>query len=409
VVSDTIRSGEMVDFDPWSPEVLADPYPYYARLRTFAPCARMPAGSADTWVASRYEDVRALLTEYRRFSVSEGLGVRHERTVRNPLTTQDPPGHTAARRTIQPHFLPRRLIGWAQRADAVAAELTDAFVAAGGGEFKGQVAMPLVLRITTEMMGLPDDPELLAAYPRWSRRSMEDLDRRDDDPDLPALRADLAEAKAWFIDFIRARRAEHREAPRDLVDMILETRQSGNTELETISLALTLLAAGNQNTADLIAHAVALLCENPDQWQLLAADPDGHAGATVEEAVRYASPAQAVYRLMLEDVEIAGQAVPKGARVMVLFGSANRDERVFPYPDRFDIERRSTVEHLGFGMGVHKCIGMVIARIEGTATLRALAQRAGRLELDGPYTPYVTSAVRGFEALPVKVTPRATA
>jgi cytochrome P450 len=404
----TVRPGAAVDFDPWSAEVLADPYPHYARLRRHSPCARMPAGSADTWVVSRYEDVRALTTDYRRFSVSEGLGVRHERTVRNLLTTQDPPGHTVARRTIQPHLHPRKLTGWPERATVVADQLAEALVTAGGGEFKSQFAMPLVLAITTEMMGLPDDPELLEAYPRWSRRSMEDLDRRDGDPDLPALRADLAEAKTWFVDYIRARRAEQREVPEDLIDTILVTRESSNTELETASLALTLLAAGNQNTADLIVHAVALLGEHPDQWARLTADPDGRAGPALEEALRFASPAQAVFRLMLADVEIAGQTVPAGARVMVLFGSANRDERVFADPDRFDIERTPGAEHLGFGMGVHKCIGMPIARLEGTAALRALGRRAATLELDGPCSPYNTSVVRGYDALPLTVTPRGT-
>ncbi len=402
-MGDTATFTETVDFDPWSAEVLADPYPYYARLRAHAPCARMPAGAEDTWAVTRYEDVRTLLTDYRRFSVSEGLGVRHERTVRNPLTTTDPPAHTANRRSIQPHFLPRRLTGWAERADAVAEELAETFVAAGGGEFKREFAMPLVLRITTEMMGLPDDPEMLAAYPRWSRRSMEDMDRRVGDPDLPQLRADLTEAKAWFTDYIRARRAERRDEPQDLIDVILATREAADREAEAAQLALTLLAAGNQNTADTIAHAVAQLAQNPDQWELLVGDPDRLAGAAVEEAVRYGSAAQAVFRLMLEDGEIAGQTVPKGARLMVLFGSANHDERMFDDPERFDIERRSKVEHLGFGMGVHKCIGMPVARLEGTAALRALAKRVSRLELDGSYTAYNTSVVRGFEQLPVKV------
>ena len=396
---------ETMTFDPWSLEVQADPYPHYARLREFAPCTRIPAD--DAWAVSRYADVKTVTTDYRRFSVAQGLGVRRDHMGGNILVQLDPPGHTKSRRMVQHIFLRRNLKVWEERAREVAEQLVDSLLDAGGPvELKSAFAMPLVLKITTDMMGLPEDPEMLEAYPRWSRRIMEDLDRRAGDPDIADLHGTIAEAQEWFTEFIHKRKLENREAPLDMIDALMLTGEGGHTEEVVTQLALTLLAAGNQNTADSICHAVAMLCEHPDQWALLTEDPEERAAAAYEEVVRYTSPAQAVYRLALEDVELSGTTVPKGDRIMMLWASGNRDERAFPDPDHFDILREKTNAHLGFGMGVHRCLGEPIAQIEGVAALRALASRLDRIEPAGPYERYATSVVRGFWKLPVAVTGR---
>jgi cytochrome P450 len=150
-----------------------------------------------------------------------------------------------------------------------------------------------------------------------------------------------------------------------------------------------------------MCHGALALAENPDQFELLKADPDGLAGETVDEAIRFGSPAHCVYRLALDDVELSGTVLPKDSRVMTLWGSANRDETVFPDAGRFDILRQNKSRHLGWGSGVHRCIGEHIGRLEGTAIFRALATKVDTLEVDGPIIRYATSAVRGFDRLPV--------
>lgn len=389
-------------FDPWSPEVQADPYPFYADLRKNAPVCRIAA--PDRWVVTRYDDVRTVTMDHKRFSVKQGLGVR-EVVAGNVLVQRDPPAHTKSRRSLQPLFLPKVLQAWRDRAQVIADELVDGMLAAGGRvDFKTAVAMPLAEQMTTEMMGLPDTPEMRPQYFRWSQRVMEDLDRRHGDPDIDDIQRTLGDAMGWFDDLIKDRQAEGRTSPRDLVDGVILTADAGHTEYEITEIALTILAAGLANTVEMMCHGVHALAENPGQFELLRTDPDGLAGRTVEEAVRFGSPAHCVYRLALDDVELGGTTIPKDNKIMVLWGSANHDETVFPDPERFDILRDNQGRHIGWGAGVHRCIGEHIARLEGVVCFRALASKVATLELDGTPELYTTSAVRGFERLPIIAT-----
>lgn len=389
-------------FDPWSPEIQANPYPHYVELRRNSPVCRIPA--PDCWVVTRYEDVRTVTNDYKRFSVREGLSVRPADHVGgNVLVENDPPVHTKSRRALQPMFTPKALAPWQERAQEIADELVDEMLERGRGEIKTEVADPLVTSLMIELLGLPDDPELRSAYPLWSKRIMEDLDRRPGDPDIEPLHETLAEAFQWFSDLLDDRRRNPRAEPEDMIDRILLTREDGHTDEQINQIALTVLAAGLANTAEMLCFGTLGLCENAKQWELLKEDPDGRAAATVEESVRWGSPAHCVYRKALTDVELSGTVIPKNSRVMMLWGSANHDESVFEDPERFDIARDPSIKHLGWGVGVHRCIGEPIARIEGIALFRALARKVETIELDGPYEPYTTSAVRGFSSLPVRL------
>jgi cytochrome P450 len=387
-------------FDPWSAEVQADPYPFYAKLREKTPVCRIAA--QDSWMVTRYGDVKTVTTDYKRFSVKQGLGVRRDLPAGNVLVQVDPPVHTESRRMLQPLFSPKVLEHWRQRAQEIADDLVAGMVAAGGAvDFKSAVALPLVVSMTTEMMGLPDTPDMRPVYAYWSQRVMEDLDRREGDPDIDPLKATLVEAMDWFGALIADRRREQRPEPRDLIDGILATSSDGLSEYQITELSVAVLAAGLANTAEMMCHGTHAFSTNPDQFELLKSDPDGLAVPAVEESVRFGSPAHCVYRLALEDVELSGTVIPKDSRVMTLWGSANHDEQVFPEPERFDILRDNKSKHLAWGAGVHRCIGEHIARLEGVAAYRALAQQVDTLALDGPYKLYTTSAVRGFESLPV--------
>jgi cytochrome P450 len=395
-------SETMTTFDPWSAAVQADPYPVYAELREHSPVCRIPA--PDSWAVTRYDDVRTVTNDFKRFSVREGLSVRRADHVGgNVLVQNDPPAHTRSRRALQPLFTPKALARWQDRAQEIADELVDGMLDRGGAEMKTEIADPLVTRVMIELLGLPDDAELLEVYPLWSKRIMEDLDRRPGDPDIEPLHETLAEAYQWFSDLLDERRRHPRSQPQDMIDGILLTGDL-HTDEQINQIALTVLAAGLANTAEMLCFGTLGLCENPDQFAVLQADPADFAKATVEESVRWGSPAHCVYRLALEDVELSGTVIPGNARVMTLWGSANHDQSVFEDPERFDIGRDPSIKHLGWGVGVHRCIGEPIAGLEGVALFRALARKVATLELDGTYEPYTTSAVRGFTTLPVRVT-----
>jgi len=391
----------MIAFDPWSAEVQANPYPVYAGLRKDSPVCRIPA--PDAWVVTRYDDVRTVTNDFKRFSVREGLSVRRaDHHGGNVLVQDDPPVHTKSRRALQPMFTPKALAPWQDRAQAIANELVDGMLERGGAEMKTEIADPLVTRLMIELLGLPDDPALLDVYPLWSKRIMEDLDRRPGDPDIEPLHETLGEAYQWFSDLLDGRRRNPRPHPQDMIDGILLTSDLHTAE-QANQIALTVLAAGLANTAEMLCYGTLGLCENPDQFSLLQRDPIGLAKATVEESVRWGSPAHCVYRLALDDVELSGTVIPANARVMTLWGSANHDETVFKDPERFEIRRDPSIKHLGWGVGVHRCIGEPIAQLEGIALFRALGRKVANLQLDGPYEPYTTSAVRGFTSLPVRV------
>ena len=180
-------------FDPWSAEVQANPYPVYAQLRAHSPVCRIPA--PDAWAVTRYDDVRTVTNDFKRFSVREGLSVRRADHVGgNVLVQNDPPVHTISRRALQPMFTPKALARWQRRAQEIADELVDGMLERGGAEMKTEIADPLVTRLMIELLGLPDDAELLEVYPLWSKRIMEDLDRRPGDPDIELLHETLAAA-----------------------------------------------------------------------------------------------------------------------------------------------------------------------------------------------------------------------
>lgn len=188
-----------------------------------------------------------------------------------------------------------------------------------------------------------------------------------------------------------------------MIDQMMGAGEHGHYSDEDVALlALSVLAAGNQTTADLLCHTFAVMAENPDQWELLRESPERAAGA-VDELLRYEPPTQGLWRTTLEDVEIAGCAVPRNDRVLIYYGSANRDEEKWSDPNAFDITRNAR-DHLGFGIGVHRCLGEPLAKLEGIAALEGIARRVKSFEFTEPYERNNNSVVRGFNRMPVALT-----
>jgi len=390
-------------FDPFAADWRDDPYPTYRRLRDDAPvhhCAERGIFSV-----TRFDDVMEVLKSPERFSsramftmiiaggseklppLSWGL-VRflskmlfqarvnpfEFRTARN-LIAEDGESHTAMRAIVSRGFTPRRVSAWEGRAR----ELVEACMAPlrRGEPFDlvRDLAIPLPVTIIAEMMGVPR--ERLADFKRWSDLVIEvSTGSGREDPFARRFADGFTELFVYLRQLVEERRREPRE---DLISTIVAEQdgQVGLSDREAMQFVMLLLIAGNETTTNLLGNTVNALLDHPEQAERLAADP-ALVPAAVEEGLRFDTPVQVVFRTASEDVELRGVRIPKGAFVAVYLGSANRDERRFADPDRFDLER-GPQGFPAFGFGKHFCLGASLARLEARAALEALAPELPRL------------------------------
>ncbi|MEV3966732.1 cytochrome P450 [Streptomyces sp. NPDC050698] len=400
----------MAAFDPWDPAFLADPYPAYAELRAqgrvhyFEP--------TNQWLVSHHADVSALLRDRRlgrtyqhRFTHEEfGRGApppEHEpfHTLNDHgMLDLEPPDHTRIRRLVSKAFTPRtveRLKPYVRGlADALVADL----VAAGGGDLLKDVAEPLPVAVIAEMLGIPESDR--APLRPWSADicGMYELNPSEE----TAARA--VRASVEFSDYLRELIAARRKEPgEDLVSGLIEAHDEGDrlTEQEMISTCVLLLNAGHEATVNATVNGWYALFRNPSQLELLRSDHTLVPSA-IEELMRYDTPLQLFERWVLDDIEIAGTTIPRGAEIAMLFGSANHDPQVFRNPSRLDLTRADN-PHISFSAGIHYCIGAPLARIELAASMGALLDRAPTLRLATEPERKPNFVIRGLEGLTVEV------
>jgi cytochrome P450 len=379
-----VPSPAAIRFDPLDPEQRANPYPTYALLRREQPVYHSAA--LDLWVVTRYDDVLAVLKDDETFSSRNALrSAPHEPPpeVRAVLAEgwpdmpiivdSDPPLHTRIRRPITKAFTPRRVAELEPRIAALAGELVDGFAADGEADLVERFAWPLPLRVMGELIGVPagDLPWLHERSRDWLGlyQATGSLEER-----IERARGYVA-FQRYFVEFMEQRA----RAPRD--DLTSALIAAAAEEDEPLSLAelagvpLDLLVAGHVTVTRAIGSALVLLLDHPDALRELRADPSLVPGA-VEELLRLESPAQGLFREATRDVEVGGVLLPKGARLMVHFGAANRDEQVFgPDAERFDPRREEVGRHVAFGKGIHFCIGAPLARLELRIALPLLLER----------------------------------
>ncbi|MEV0239480.1 cytochrome P450 [Streptomyces sp. NPDC050674] len=400
----------MAAFDPWDPAFLADPYPAYAELRAqgrvhyFEP--------TNQWLVSHHADVSALLRDRRlgrtyqhRFTHEEfGRGApppEHEpfHTLNDHgMLDLEPPDHTRIRRLVSKAFTPRtveRLKPYVRGlADALVADL----VAAGGGDLLKDVAEPLPVAVIAEMLGIPESDR--APLRPWSADicGMYELNPSEE----TAARA--VRASVEFSDYLRELIAARRKEPgEDLVSGLIEAHDEGDrlTEQEMISTCVLLLNAGHEATVNATVNGWYALFRNPSQLELLRSDHTLVPSA-IEELMRYDTPLQLFERWVLDDIEIAGTTIPRGAEIAMLFGSANHDPQVFRNPSGLDLTRADN-PHISFSAGIHYCIGAPLARIELAASMGALLDRAPTLRLATEPERKPNFVIRGLEGLAVEV------
>ena len=397
-------------FDPWSAEFLADPYPAYAELRARGRVHRFePTGQ---WLVPHHADVSALLRD-RRLGRSYQHRFRHEefgRTAPPPehepfhtlndhgMLDLEPPDHTRIRRLVSKAFTPRTVSQLKPYVDRLASELVAELVAEGGGDLLSSVAEPLPVAVIAEMLGIPAADR--APLRPWSADicGMYELNPSQETAER-AVRASLE-----FSSYLRDLIAHRRENPgTDLISGLIAAYEDGErlTEQEMISTCVLLLNAGHEATVNATTNGWYALFRNPDQLAALRADPHGLLPTAVEELMRYDTPLQLFERWVLDDIEIDGVRIERGAELALLFGSANHDPAVFPHPDRLDLARQDN-PHISFSAGIHYCIGAPLARIELTASLRALLTQAPQLHLAKSPERRPNFVMRGLTELPVK-------
>jgi cytochrome P450 len=384
-----------VQYDPFEPATIADPFGAYRRLRDEAPAYRTDRGF---WVISRYDDVVRALRDHERFSSSAGVGSEWRPVPM--MISVDPPDHTRLRRLVQREFTPRAIASWDERVTRIVDETLDAFIERGGGDLAVEVAYPIPIGVIADMLDVP--AEHRADFKRWSDDTIDALGGGLDPATSTRVELSIIEFAQYFAEVIARRRL----APgRDLLSLLVDPA-NGETlaDGDLISFAILLLVAGNETTTNLIGNLVHALATNPDQWTRLQRDRT-LVPAAVEEALRFDAPIQGFFRNTVVDVELHGETIPADEKVMVLFGSANRDERKYPEPDRFIVDR-NPMDHLAFGAGIHLCLGAPLARLEGTRFLERMLDRVERVEPAGVPERTENPLLRGVRHLPVTLVPR---
>lgn len=389
----------MREYDPYAYEIHEDPYPVYADLRRYAPVYRNER--LGLWALSRHADVFAAFRDTSRFSNRDGVSL--DPAAANPgaaatmsFLAMDPPRHTRMRGLVSRAFTPRRVSDLEPRVRALARYYIDEFIDSGRCDIIADFAGKLPMDVISEMLGVPESDRALLR--QWADAVVH---REEGLTDLPASAIDAAaKILGYFDNMVRERRGRPRD---DLTAALLTAEIDGDrlADAEVIGFLFLMIIAGNETTTKLLGNALYWLWKNPSQRELVRRDGSLIAN-WVEETLRYDPSSQAIARTLATDYELHGTKMKAGDRVALLIGAANRDEAVFPDPDRYDL-RRDTSATLAFGYGTHYCLGASLARLEGRVALEEVHARLPDYEIDAAGIVRIHSVnVRGFAALPIE-------
>ena len=377
-------------FDPSEPGFLANPYPALNALRETA--AVLYDERLERWLVTRHADVRACLRDRRL-----GRNFRHVGTeaefVATPLDARwsafwdverwsllwiEPPEHARIRKLVAAAFTPRSVEAVRAPARQLAHALLAPLVQRGHMELLADFAQPYSISLICRLLGVPmgRERDLLD----WSHRMVKMYELRISDEDAAAANDAGSRFRDYALDLLEERR---RHPADDLLTRLASASVDGErlSDAEIVSTIVVLLNAGHEATVNALGNGLLALMHHPAEWARLR-DGTVSPAAAVEEFLRWDPPLQLFERWVLADgVEIAGVAIPRGAKIAMFFGAANRDPRVFANPDRFDVGRANAADHIGFGGGIHSCIGAPLARIELEASLGSFVDQARHLEL----------------------------
>ncbi|MDQ1475348.1 MAG: hypothetical protein QOE62_577 [Actinomycetota bacterium] len=390
-----------LNWDPYDLDLDDEPYTAWAQLREHAPVYRNDR--FDFWALSRFGDVEAahkdpLTYSSARGTVLENMG--NDMSALGMMIFLDPPAHTSMRSLVSRALTPRRVAALEDRVRALCAELMDPLVGSGGFDYVQEFAAQLPSRVTSSLVGVPPEDQ------EEQRRLVDAMFHIE--PGVGTMNEAAGAAALALITYLGELVAKRTADPRD--DMVSDliraeiTDEHGHvrrlTADECTRFALLLYSAGTETVAKLLGNAAVVLAQHPSERAELVAHPEIIPNA-IEELLRFEAPSPVQGRWTTRAMSLHGVDIPKDSKVLLLTGSAGRDERAFPDPDRFDV-RRNMQHHLSFGYGVHFCLGAALARLEGRVALEETLKRFPTWDVDpGGVTRVHTSTVRGYRKVAI--------
>ena len=389
-------------YNPLSARVIQNPYQTYARLRRHSPVHR--SAILGSWVLTRYEDVLAAAKDHERFS-NDPRWRRATTSVLPPapddysILLVDPPEHTRLRKVVAEVFSRSNLKALNETIAETASELVERAARRRTIDWIGDVAAPASMRVMLSMMAIPQsDHEQWEIWTRDRARLLEMIATRQQ---RKTAHLAGAEIQRYFAGLLRDRM--HSAEP-DAISVLARHAAEGDriSSVEACDMLMVLMIAGNETTTNLIGNGMLALLRHPEQMRLLRDEPNRIRDA-INEMLRFDSPVQTDFRIARAEIALRGRKIRTGDGVILLTGSANRDETAFESADSFDITRKGP-RHLSFGHGVHQCIGAELARLEASAVFTEALQKLGKIELAESQPRYRRSTViRGLSALRLEV------
>jgi cytochrome P450 len=385
----------------FSEDMRRNPFPVYDQMRSHSPVLHVP--QLDLWMLFDYDGVKRALNDHVAFSSSMFTAKRA-----NPpwFIFFDAPQHTKLRALVMRAFTPRVVANLEPRIRDLSRELLDQRIEHGEMDLASDFSIPLPMLVIAEMLGVPtaDQPH----FRRWGDVMLNLSFTVPGGQEATQASQEYFAVKAEMAIYLARLLAERRTAPRDdLLTKLVEAEVDGQrlTDDEILGFFQLLLIAGTETTTNLLNNAILCLLEHPDQLARLRSSPDLIPSA-IEEALRYRSPVQWMFRATKQEIEVRGQKIPAGKLVLPIIGSANRDPRQFPDPNHFDIARDPN-SHIAFGHGIHFCLGAPLSRLEARVALPDLLSRLRGLALASgdPWEPRKALHVHGPSQLPIRFEP----
>ncbi|MEO1056357.1 MAG: cytochrome P450 [Actinomycetota bacterium] len=421
-------TADLDTFNPFDPETLQCPFPHYEQMRDERPV--MFIESLQLYLVTRHDLVLGILRNPERYSSQfGGTGMPMPREEREAISavfaegyprvstmlTADMPEHTRYRRLVSKAFTPKVVAALEPEIRAITNRLIDSWINDGRIEFVTQFGVPLPVEVIAKALNVPDSR--LADFKRWSDDSIAGIGTQISLDDRIQAERGVNEFQHYFAEQLERRRTDPQD---DLLTGLVNARiDEDDADIddkrpldmpEMLSIVQQLLVAGNETTTKLLTELMRLLAEHPDEWRKLRADP-GRAPAVVEEGLRLSTPTQGMFRIATEDHELEGVQIPKGARLVIVFASANRDAALYDDGDGFQPDRENLRDHLAFGKGIHFCLGANLSRLESKVAMEELSRRIESFTLPdtNEYGYFPSFMLRGLTRLDVDVVPAAGA
>jgi cytochrome P450 len=382
-------------FDPYALTSSSNPYEAYAWLRDEAPAYRADG----FYVLSRFDDVVRALRDHENFSSAQGTGF--EKSTNPNLIDFDPPDHTRLRRLLGRAFVPSKIAELREPIAELITQMLTPHIHGGEIDLIDDFAAPFPIAVIALLMGVPQ--EHYASFKRWADLAMEALAGKVPAHRGPDIEVGRREMVSFFRTVVTERRALDHPGTDILGTLMAASDDESLSAAEVIAFCCLLLIAGSETTTNLIASSALVMRDYPTEWSRVVADR-ALGPQFIEEMLRFDAPVQGFFRTTTAPVTFRETTIEADEKVMILFGSANRDPRKFTEPDRFVLDRKPT-DHVAFGSGVHLCIGAPLARLEGMIFTEIFPSLVRELTITGDVVRSTNPLLRGVHHLPVTLQP----